>query len=55
MKSFIKETDGNENSRYYINRIIDLLQFNKMYGKTNQQILEKIIFISNKYSQYIYY
>ena len=43
MKSFIKETDGNENSRYYINRIIDLLQFNKMYGKTNQQILEKII------------
>ena len=39
----IKETDGGTDSRFHINRIIDLLKFNKMYGKTNEQILHKII------------
>ena len=41
-KTKLFESDGNKDSRYYINRIIDLLEFNRMFGKTNQEILNKI-------------
>ena len=42
-KTKLFESDGNKDSRYYINRIIDLLEFNRMFGKTNQEILNKIV------------
>lgn len=43
MNNFINEIEGSSSTRYHMNRIVELLKFNKMYGKMNQQILEKIV------------
>ena len=54
-KTKLFESDGNKDSRYYINRIIDLLEFNRMFGKTNQEILNKIVEYSREGSPTVLY
>jgi len=37
--AIVTESESENRSKYYIDRIINLLKFNKMYNKTNEKIL----------------